>query len=184
MEYEQDKHWIHTQEMLQHSLEFIAYFELAEAKMNEWCQEITRQATHLKQQQEILTQLTEKSLTQINQHSEQLIHHIDNQLSQYSPQQLQHLTHESCERIKHTADDALHQGNKILHSFQIRFNLFTIFITILTAFIIVLYLNGELPWEAHHIAKNERQAGKMLLHIWPQLSQEEKTKLLSYTHHS
>lgn len=57
-------------------------------------------------------------------------------------------------------------------------------ITILTAFIVVLYLNGELPWEMHHVAQNERQAGRMLLQVWPKLSQEEKTKILAYINRS
>lgn len=179
MEHDQDESWMYAQELLQHSLEFVAYFELAEATMNEWRQEIERHAIRLQQQQDHLSLITEKSLAQISQHSEQLIHHLDSQLSQYSPHHFQRIAQESCDYVKQAANDAVHKSNRLLHTFQMRFNFFAVFITILTAFIVVLYLNGELPWEMHHVAKNERQAGKILLQAWPQLSQEEKKKILT-----
>jgi hypothetical protein len=184
MEQYQDDNWIRTQELLQHSREFIAYFELAEAKMDEWRQEIERHALRLQQQQESISLLTDKSLAQINQHRDQLIQHLHKQLSPYAPDQFQRIAHESCELVKQSANDAVNKSNKLLHSFQLRFNFFAVLITILTAFIVVLYLNGELPWEMHHVAKNERQAGRMLLQVWPKLSQEEKTKILTYINHS
>ena len=60
-----------------------------------------------------------------------------------------------------------------------RFSLVAVFTTVLTAFVILLYLNGELPWEMHHKAINERHAGKVLLQAWPNLTLEEKTKILN-----
>ena len=63
--------------------------------------------------------------------------------------------------MERVASDAVNKSNKLLSMFQIRFGLFAVFTTVLTAFVIVLYLSGELPWEMHHQALNERQAGKV-----------------------
>lgn len=184
MEHYQEDDWKRLNELLQHTSEFIAYFELAETKMREWRQEIELQASRLQQQQETLKLLTEKSIETINKQGEQAIDNIGQYLGQYDPQHFQRIAHESCEQVKRAANDAVNKSNKLLRVFQIRFNFFAVLTTIITTFIIVLYLNGELPWEMHHQAKNERQAGKALLQVWPQLSQEEKTKILGYINNS
>jgi hypothetical protein len=184
MDHYQENDWIRIKELLQHTSEFIAYFELAETKMREWRQEIEQQAIRLQQQQEALQVLTEHSLAQINKHSEQATQNISSQLGQYDPQQFQRIALESCEQVKRAANNAVNKSNKLLQIFHLRFNFFAVLTTLLTAFIVVLYLNGELPWEMHHQAKNERQAGKVLLQAWPKLSQEEKTKILGYISNS
>lgn len=180
MEHQQKDELTRIRELLQHTSEFIAYFELAETKMHAWRQEIEQQGAHLLQQQELLKTLTSDSLTRIDKQSEHAIALISKQLSRYDPQKFHRIANESCEQVKQAAHEAVHKSNKLLRMFQLRFNLFTVLTTILTAFIISLYLNGELPWEMHHQAKNERQAGKVLLQAWPKLSQEEKTKILGY----
>ncbi len=180
MEHFQEEDLTRIKSLLQNTSEFIAYFELAEAKMGQWQQAIAQQSSHLQQQLEEFKLLTGQSLTKLDEHEREVKQNISDYLSQYDLHQFQHVANESCEQVKKTAQDAISKSQKLLHTFQIRFNFFAVLTTILTAFIMVLYLNGELPWEMHHQAKNEREAGKVLLQIWPKLSQEEKNKILGY----
>lgn len=132
------------------------------------------------QQQEKLNILTDKSLEKMEQYTTQAIHSIATQLSKYDVQHFHRIATESCDHVERAANDAVAKSNKLLHIFQFRFNLFTVITTVITAFIIVLYLSDEFPWEMHHRAMNERQAGKVLLQAWPNLTQVEKTKILRY----
>lgn len=180
MGHDLEENWTRISELLPHISEFIAYFEVAETKMQEWRQDIEAQALRLEQQQALLKTLTERALIQIEQHRDQAIHNINRQLGQYDADMFQKVAYESCEQVQRAALDAVTKSNNLLKMFQIRLNFYAVFTTIITAFIIVLYLNGELPWEMHHKANNERQAGKVLLQAWPKLSKEEKNKILSY----
>ncbi len=123
---------------------------------------------------------TDIALEKIEKHINQAMHNITCQLSKYDVQHFHRIATESCDHVERTANDAVTKSNKLLHLFQFRFNLFTVITTIITAFIIVLYLSDEFPWEMHSQALNERQAGKLLLQAWPKLTHQEKTKILSY----
>lgn len=234
MERYQDDDLVRIKELLRHTGEFIAYFELAESKMMEWRDEIEQQTskldhhtktlhnelaavqellsqagieqfritaekslslgeTHLhklehnckefsqnlKQQQEQFKLLTETCINKIENHTMRASQTIASQLSKYDVHQFHRIASESCDHVERVANDAVNKSNKLLSMFQLRFALFAVFTTILTAFVMVLYLSDELPWEMHHQAMNERQAGKVLLQAWPSLSQEEKAKILN-----
>lgn len=234
MEHYQEDDLVRVKELLRHTGEFIAYFELAETKMMEWRDEIEQQAarfqqlaqslqneltsiqnlisqsgaTHFKmtaekalaqgethlyclektcnqftqicqQQQEKITNLTDHCIDKIEKHTSQSAQTIAVQLSKYDVHHFHRIASESCDHVEQVANDAINKSNKLLNMFQFRLGLFAVFITILTAFVIVVYLNDELPWEMHHQAMSERQAGKVLLQAWPILSQKEKEKILN-----
>ncbi|MGL5741601.1 MAG: hypothetical protein ACRCXC_03125 [Legionella sp.] len=88
---------------------------------------------------------------------------MTHELNQYDPYHFQRIAHESCEQVRHSANDAVNKSSKLLRLFQLSFVLFAVITTFLTAFIVALYLSGELPWEIHLKAKNERNLGKALL---------------------
>ncbi|KGP62339.1 hypothetical protein EP47_13200 [Legionella norrlandica] len=234
MERYQEEDLVRIKELLRHTGEFIAYFELAETKMMEWRDEIEQQAarfqlmtqslqneltaiqnvisqtgvinfkitaekalaqgeTHLhslektckqfsiicQQQQEKIKALTEKSIDKIERHAVQATQNIASQLSKYDAHHFHRIASESCDHVEQVANEAIKKSSKLLNTFQFRLGFFAMFITIITAFIIVIYLNDELPWEMHHQAMSERQAGKVLLQAWPKLSQKEKEKILN-----
>ncbi|BCA97124.1 hypothetical protein TUM19329_34850 [Legionella antarctica] len=234
MEHSHEDDLIRLKELLRHTGEFVAYFELAETKMIEWREEIEQKATLLSQhsqrlqnefaslenllsqagttrfrviaekalsqgeiqlqimenscnqfaenfqdQQEQLELLTAQCITKIEQHCSKATDVIVGQLAKYDAHQFHRIANESCDHVERVASDAVSKSNKLLHLFQMRFGLFAVFTTVLTAFVIVLYLNGELPWEMHHKAVNERHAGKVLLQAWPNLTLEERTKILN-----
>lgn len=234
MEHSQEHDLVRIKELLRHTGEFIAYFELAETKMIEWREEMEQQATRLHQhsqglqnelasihdllsqagttrfrviaekalsqgeiqlrilenscnqftenfqeQQDQLELLTAQCIVKIEQHSSQATQVIANQLAKYDAHQFHRIANESCDHVERVANDAVHKSNKLLRMFQMRFSFFAIFTTVLTAFVVVLYISGELPWEMHHKAVKERHAGKVLLQAWPNLTLEEKTKILN-----
>lgn len=234
MEHLQENDLNKIKELLRHTGEFIAYFELAESKMIEWRQEMEQQAVRLNQQsqrlqkelttlEDLLSQagttrfrviaekalsqgeiqlqllenscnqfsanfqeqqdqlelLTAQCVTKIEQHCAKSTETIAKQLAKYDVHQFHRVANESCDHVERVANDAVLKSNKLLSMFEVRFGLFTVFTTIATAFFIVLYLNGELPWETHHKAMNERHAGKALLQAWPKLTLEEKTKIIN-----
>lgn len=234
MEHYQDDDIVRVKELLRHTGEFIAYFELAETKMMEWREEIEQQNARLlhytqtmqnelasfnellsqsgvrqfrvsaekalaqgeanlhtlekncnhltqnfQQNQEKIKTLTEQCIDKIEKYTSKATQTISTQLSKYDVHQFHRIASESCDHVERVANDAVNKSNKLLSMFQLKLGFFAVFTTILTAFGIALYLSDELPWEMHHQAMNERQAGKVLLQAWPNLSQEEKAKILN-----
>lgn len=213
-------------ELLRHSSEFIAYFEVADSKILEWKQLIEEQQmqlhdevkkineslseagitrfrlsaeqilmqteAHLKtlekntqafileaqKKHEQLVSFTQQCLTKIDQQSQKTVERINNELKHYDVAQFHRIANESCEHVERLAQATVKKSQRILGLFQLRHGLFAIVTTMLTAFFVSLYLNGELPWEMHHKAVSERQAGKVLLDAWPSLSKEIKAKIL------
>ena len=222
-----------VKELLRHSSEFIAYFEVADTKMLEWKQLIEKHRVQLNHQQEqlskeinsITTSFSEMGLAQlrnsaeinlaqgeillknlekmaghfedllnqkqehlgefthecirkIEQHSTKALAQLSNELKHYDVSQFHRIANESCVHVERIAQATVNKSKNILGLFQLKHGLFAVFTTTLTAFIVSLYLNGELPWEMHHKAVSERQAGKVLLDAWPSLSKEIKAKIL------
>lgn len=129
--------------------------------------------------QEKLNSLTQQCTIKIAQQAENTVQFITGQLSKYDAHQFHRIASESCDHVERVASHAVNKSTKLLGVFQLRFGFFSALITLLTAFIVVLYLSDELPWEMHQHAMNERRAGKVLLQAWPNLTQEEKAKILN-----
>lgn len=226
---------VRIKELLTHTSEFIAYFELSEQKMMEWRLHLEEQRAYIEQQRHtlmnelhtlnttlsvtgighlteqlrtqgqeqlhLLEQHQQKQIQQQQQHQqhlhllakqccEQIEHYtlnalntISNKLAHYDVNQFHRIANESCSHVERLAQLSEKKSKKLLSVFQLRYGLLAVFTTILTVFIMVLYLSDEFPWEMHHQAKNERHAGKVLLKAWPILTQEEKAKILHDEHY-
>ncbi len=131
------------------------------------------------QQQEHLFVLREQCLEQISHHTTRSSELIAQHVAKYDAHQFHRIANESCDHVARVAQDTIAKSSKLLGIFQLRSGFFAVCLTIITAFVITLYLSDELPWEMHHQAMNERQAGKVLLQAWPKLTQEEKSKILN-----
>lgn len=232
-------HDLHTQDihklkqLLQHTSEFIAYFELAETKMFEWRQELDHQTTsikqmtqdigakissckellsqsgidnlrdvtekalsrgdatlrtleksyvdlnhHLQEQQDLLKEMTQTSIHNIELHVNRSLEVMISQLSKYDVKLFHRIANESCDHVERVAQNAVHKSNKLFRLFQWRFGALMAVTTLITAFSVLLYVTDEAPWEIHQQAKNEREAGRLLLNAWSDLSQQEKSKIL------
>lgn len=135
---------------------------------------------NVKQHHDSICDLVDKSIDKIDKKTSDTLNQLTHQLSKYDVQHFHRIATESCDHVERVATSSVVKSSKLLHSFQFRFNFLAIITTTLTAFIIVLYLSDEFPWEIHRQAKNERQAGKVLLQAWPNLTQVEKERILSY----
>lgn len=125
-----------------------------------------------------MTQLSQQILKHIHQHAEQSLTQIDAQLSRYDVQQFNRIANESCEQINHAARDAMSKSRQLLKLFHWRTAALSLLVTLVTVFTLSLYMSDEYPWEIHQHAQNERNAGKMLMTAWPQLTHQEKIKIL------
>ncbi len=135
---------------------------------------------HLQQQQDELKNMTKRCIDHLEQHTNDALAQVSTQLSKYDAQHFHRIASESCDHVEKVAHNAVNKSNRLLKLFQFRFGIVTVMTSILTAFIIVLYLSDEAPWEMHQQALNEREAGKLLLQAWPNLSHTEKSKILNH----
>ncbi|KTD20192.1 hypothetical protein [Legionella londiniensis] len=128
--------------------------------------------------QEELKDLCANTLSEINQHAKQAIERVDSQLSHYDAKHFSRIANESCTMIEKSAQEAISSSRKLLSLFHWRIIAIAFFTTLITAFIMGLYLSNEYPWDIHQQAMNERDAGKLLIKSWPILSQAERMKIL------
>ncbi len=158
---------------------------LTQGKLNLDCLERSclQFTDHLQTNQEQIRTLTNDSIEKIDKHINQTTHNIATQLAKYDAQHFKRIAIESCDHVEQVANNAIAKSNKLIHLLKLRLGLFSVILTLFTAFIIALYMNDESPWEIHNQAMNERQAGKMLLKAWPNLSQLEKEKILGHSGH-
>lgn len=241
MEPNRDKDLAKIKELLRHTGEFIAYFELVDSKMSQWQHDLEEQAKtqqlrsqeqfqNLHQEIESLQEsLTQAGLAKLRIHAEQSLqhsqHHLDalKQLSKHIVQDLEHqklaileahqqhvqhmenktqalitkmdshfnaydagqfhrIAHETTEHIKQQSKTSMMNSASMLKTLQWRSAAIAVATTFITAFVIGLYASSEMPWETHQHARNEREAGRVLLNAWPTLSKEEKTKILGASH--
>lgn len=230
-------------DFVKHSAEFIAYFELADTKMQDWHAKIEADIYEQEQRheaqisaieaqvtafEELLTQagvarfrvqldaMLEENNQQIqNLHSvcetlearfneeqqrhmefisnatrsldaycESAIMKINTQLAQYDADHFRRTANDSCDQVEKVAQKAIAHSNKALKTLQWRQLGLAIVASVLTAFTIGLYVSDEWPWELHQQAMNERDAGKLLIKVWPQLSTEDKHKIIGYDPHN
>lgn len=131
-------------------------------------------------QQDKFKQLAQQCVEKIEHHSASAMQQVSTHLSRYDVHHFHRIANESCDHVERVAQNAVKKSSRLLQLFQLRFGIFTAITSIITAFIIVLYLSDELPWEMHRDALNERRAGQLLLKAWPNLSHNERTKILSH----
>ena len=134
----------------------------------------------IKTQFEYFEKFTQRSLDQIEASSLKGIEIFHAELAKYDASQFHRIADESCMHIAKFAQEAVSKNRKIFKSFQWRFLLLAIITTLLTTFVVGLYVADELPWEMHQQAMSERQAGRLLLAAWKDLSAEERIKILSH----
>jgi len=140
------------------------------------CKQFTQ---NVQQQQQQIKELTTDSIEKIEKYTSQAVQNINNLLTKYDVNQFHRIASESCDHVERVATNAVVKSNKLLTMFQYRITFWTALTTLITVFIAVLYLNDEFPWEIHQQTMKQREAGKVLLQAWPNLSQDEKTKIIN-----
>ena len=134
----------------------------------------------MQKQQQQLQRWTNESLQKIESQTQKLMQTMEKQFARYDVHHFHRIASESCDQVEKVAQDAVGKSTRLLNMFQWRFSLLTITTTLITAFILGMYISDELPWETHKQAYHERQAGQLLLQAWSDLSHHEKAKILKY----
>jgi len=124
--------------------------------------------------------LTATAVSQIAQHAANALERIDTQLGQYDVQHFRRIASESCAQVEKSAQNVIVKSGRLLRLFQWR----SVAMALLTTLAVGLYMSDEYPWEVHQHAMSEREAGKMLMSAWQNLSYHEKTKILGDKTHS
>lgn len=126
-----------------------------------------------------ISRITQHALSEVTHHANKTLGAIHNKLSQYDISQFDVVANKSCKKVENSTKDILIKSAKLLKIFQLRTISLTIITTLIAAFTISIYVSDEYPWEMHQQASSERNAGKILLTAWPNLSQKEKEKILN-----
>ncbi|WP_131782085.1 hypothetical protein [Legionella gresilensis] len=116
---------------------------------------------------------------QIEQYTLQALKQINSQLAAYDIDHFRRISSESCLHVEKVATLTMRKSAALLKAFQWRSIALALATTFITAFAISLYVSNETPWESHQQALSERQAGRVLMKAWPQLSHQEKDKILA-----
>ncbi|WP_419419868.1 hypothetical protein ACNVED_00755 [Legionella sp. D16C41] len=135
--------------------------------------------TNLNIKQQEINKTMVSGLNQLEQYTLQALNQINDKLADYNVDHFRKVTTESCSYVEKVATLSIRKSTNLLKAFQWRTIALALITTFLTAFAISLYVSSEMPWESHQRALNERQAGKVLITAWPQLSHQEKDKILA-----
>jgi len=139
--------------------------------------------TRFSEERQIHADFVSNATRTLEEHCEKAIKKINTQLAQYDADHFRRTASDSCEQVEKVAQNAIGKSNKALKTLQWRQVGLAIVASVITAFTIGLYVSDEWPWELHQQAMNERDAGKLLMKVWPQLSTEDKHKIIGYDHH-
>jgi hypothetical protein len=139
--------------------------------------------TKIKSQQQEIEHFLDKALGKLDTHSQATIQKIDQQLARYDADHFRRVANESCDKVENAAQQAVHKSFQLLNKTNVKITAIAIVASVITAFTIGLYVSDEWPWEMHQQAMNEREAGKMLMHAWPKLSQNDRNKIITNDRH-
>jgi hypothetical protein len=93
-------------------------------------------------------------------------------LSKHNP--LQKLSEEKSKEIRTSCETHLGKVEHTVRSFQWKNIAIAMFLSMVVSIIVSLYINDEWPWQAHDQVVKQREAGKILLDSWQQLSQSDR----------
>lgn len=184
----------HTQNYLtEKSKEFDKLFKNISADI-QYCREImtragaqqlreTTEKLSLESKKEIKTlentyKKTKSTITsqcnQLNKASMSTVKNISQLISSVRQHQLKKFTEEKLTELHNNCEANTQKVQRMITLLQ-RKNLFTtVLITLLVATIVNLYIDDAWPWQAHQQFLNQREAGKILLDSWQQLSTNDK----------
>lgn len=135
--------------------------------------------TDISNQQREFNKMLGKNINLIEHHTNQSIARIDCQLNDYDANHFRRIASESCEQVEKVATHAIQKCSRLIHAFEWRPIGLAVIASVAAAFALGLYANNEWPWEMHQHARNEREAGRVLMNVWPRLSPQEKNKFIS-----
>lgn len=111
---------------------------------------------------------------QLNKASMTTVKHVSQLVSTARKNHLKKVTGENLAKLQKNYDinrQTLQRAVKSLHWKNV---IMAVMLTLVTASVVSLYVDNAWPWEAHHQILKQREAGKILLRLWPQLSPKDQ----------
>jgi hypothetical protein len=84
------------------------------------------------------------------------------------------LNEEKTEDLKLVCENQLQHVDILVRSFHWKNLVLVVLLSILVSIIVSLYIDDGWPWQVHSQVAKERQAGKILMNSWTQLSQNDQ----------
>jgi len=84
------------------------------------------------------------------------------------------LNDEKTDDLAEACESQLQQIDHIVQTFHWKNLVLVVLLSVLVSVIVSLYIDDGWPWQVHTEVLKEREAGKILLHSWTQLSQNDQ----------
>lgn len=123
--------------------------------------------------------MAKKSFEKLDRASTYTIKNISDAISSFRISDFQRFTEQSCEQVKDTSKATIIKLRDITRWFHWKNMAMVVSITLFVTLSMGLYLNDELPWEAHKRVVMQRNAGQALINAWPSLNQTEQQKIIN-----
>jgi len=159
--------------------EITAKFDALEKRLEKHIHDLSNvAAVKFDEQQMRIQQSVDKSMERLDTAAAFSIKKITEALSSFKISDYQRLTEESVGKVEEASTQTLQRFGELTRWFHWKNLTLAFLITLLTTLAIGLYLNDEMPWEAHKHAKIERRDGQMLERAWPHLSIAERQRII------
>lgn len=125
--------------------------------------------------------LAKKTFERLDRASEHAVKSIKDSMSVFNPGEMKHLAEKNREILESTSARAVSTIQKLHQWFHWKSFAFATAVTLVASVSLGLYVNDEFPWEEHKQVALQRSAGEALITAWPNLSQEEKERILQHS---
>jgi len=111
---------------------------------------------------------------QLNKASMTTVKNVSQLVSSVRKNHLKKLTEERLGELQQNCETSSQKIYRLVSSLHWRNLVMAVLITILVSTIVSLYVDNAWPWQAHQQVLKQREAGKILLNSWQQLSHNDQ----------
>ena len=112
--------------------------------------------------------------TQLNKASMTTVKNISQLVSSVRKNHLAKLTEQKLGELKKSRNISTQRIRQRISSLHWKNFITVTLLTLVVASVVSLYVDNAWPWQAHNEILKEREAGKILLSVWPQLSAKDQ----------
>jgi len=112
--------------------------------------------------------------TQLNKASMTTVKNVSQLVSSVRKNHLKKLTEKKLGELHKSRTTSAQKIRQLVSSLHWKNVITVMLLTMLVASVVSLYVDNAWPWQAHNEILKEREAGKILLSVWPQLSAKDQ----------
>jgi hypothetical protein len=115
---------------------------------------------------------------QLNKASMSTVKNVSQLVSSVRKNHLKKLTEERLGELQQNCETSSQKIHRLISSLHWRNLVMAVLITMLVSTIVSLYVDTAWPWQAHEQVLKQREAGKILLNSWQQLSHNDQDLII------